>query len=254
MGPSISSGEFGVPIAIFGKAKLPVTATSVMVALVPTIFASVAVPVAVMLPPVALPKKRLEIYALSAERRFENRLVELALVSVEIVAERFCIALLVAVRELRIASLVNEYVTLPAVSVATVRLLFGLTAKKFKRWETEVVATTPFIVDVIMPELAASIFELTAEVVETEPPIFKVITLPELLKVLGTEMLVNVALVAVRLVAARLVPVALVNSRFEMKPLSELKIELNKLVVVALAACRLVADKFVAVAFCKILF
>lgn len=44
--------------------------------------------------------------------------------------------------------------------MATVRFELVLEAKKFRRFETLVVATTPLIVEVIIPELAESVFEL----------------------------------------------------------------------------------------------
>jgi hypothetical protein len=73
------------------------------------------------------------------------------------------------------------------VSVATVRLLFVLEAKKVSRLETEVVASTPLIVEVITPELAVIALELIVVVVEIDPPTFEVSVFPVEESVFGTE-------------------------------------------------------------------
>ena len=51
-------------------------------------------------------------------------------------------------------------------------------AKKLRRDETEVVASTPLTVDVITPEAADKVLELTAVVVETLPLTVEVSSFP----------------------------------------------------------------------------
>jgi hypothetical protein len=100
-------------------------------------------------------------------------------------------------------------VTLPLVSVATVRLLFILEAKKFRRLETEVVAITPFTVEVITPEAADIVFPVIIDEVACDPPTFEVITFPVDESVFGTEIESTVKLEIVALVIE-----ALAENRF----------------------------------------
>jgi hypothetical protein len=55
------------------------------------------------------------------------------------------------------------------VSVDTVKFELVDEAKKFSRLPTEVVATTPFMTEVITPEFAESVFELIRLEVEVTP-------------------------------------------------------------------------------------
>jgi hypothetical protein len=68
----------------------------VIVALVPTMLAKLAVPVAVMLVPVAFPKRRLEMEAVRAFKRVEKRLEVVALVTVALVAKILSVTVLEA--------------------------------------------------------------------------------------------------------------------------------------------------------------
>lgn len=162
-------------------------------------------PVTARLIPVALPKRRLEIEAVIADRRLENKLVEVALVSVAFVPVRLVVARLVVVALLKIGLEVKEYVTLPRVSVATVRLALVLEAKNLSRLETEVVATTPLTVEVITPEEAVRVLELMnlAVVVEITPLVLEVSV--KLLVLVETERVLLVMIEEVAILPATLV-------------------------------------------------
>ena len=63
--------------------------------------------------------------------------------------------------------------------MATVRFELVDEAKKLRRDEIEVVAATPFTVEVMTPAFAARVLELTAVVVATLPLTVEVMTLAE---------------------------------------------------------------------------
>jgi hypothetical protein len=106
--------------------------------------AKFAVPVAVKLPVIVSPK-----FAILANKfvklpviefnRFANKFVDVEFTKLEFVPEilvivafvalRFCVFVVVEVTELNTGLLEKEYVTLPSVSVATVKLLFVELAK-----------------------------------------------------------------------------------------------------------------------------
>jgi hypothetical protein len=139
--------------------------------------------------PVALSKIRDDIYADKASKNSVNKLVVVALAEIKFVSEafvekRFVVVAFVkfesvpvrvmivpdvAVIELNIGLSENIYVTFPDVSVATVRFEFVEEAKKFSKFETDVVAITPFIVVVIIPFNAETLFEFII-FVEVETP------------------------------------------------------------------------------------
>jgi hypothetical protein len=60
---------------------------------------------------------------------------------------------------LKVGVFVNEYVTVPSVAVATVKLLLVDEAKKVYKLAIGVVAVTPLITDVIVPLAAEIVFE-----------------------------------------------------------------------------------------------
>jgi hypothetical protein len=113
--------------------------------------------------------KKLVVVALVIDAFVEKRLVDVEFVMFELVPKILVIVPVAAVIVSKIGFEVNVYVTFPFVSVATVRFEFDAFAKKFKRFDTEVVAITPFTVDVIIPELAEIVFELIMFVEEDTP-------------------------------------------------------------------------------------
>jgi hypothetical protein len=71
--------------------------------------------------------------------------------------------------ELNTGSFVNEYVTVPSVDVATVRLLFVDDAKNVYKFPILVVAVTPFITLVIVPDAAERVLLFMIELVDITP-------------------------------------------------------------------------------------
>jgi hypothetical protein len=100
-----------------------------------------------------------EVKVLATCKLFIAKLVIVALVADKLEMLALVIVALPPTMTLpKIGLSVNIYVTLPVVSVATVRLEFVLDAKKFSKLDMEVVAMIPFMLEVMIPELAESVF------------------------------------------------------------------------------------------------
>ena len=134
---------------------------------------------------------------------------------------------------------------------------------KLYKDEIEVVAITPFTVEVITPALAFKVLELMIDEVEIDPPMLEVKVFVAEDKVFGTFKLVTERLVVVPEFAVKLLSVAvLVDVKFEvvrlvpvaLSKISDdiyaervLKISVKKLVVVALVIEAFVEKRFVEV-------